>query len=861
LHAFLTVGGTTHLFTLGESYLLLNSLSTSQTKKLVFSSVFLFLIAPDPALDSVLLVTTQNSVLRASLDGSVVFVCDLPVTPVAIFPFAGILYVADSKGCVSAVSDGKKLWAWEENHLLERLFRLDIFGFKIFAIAATHNLVLVLTDQSCLFLLNRKSGTKITRRSLGPQITSGFLRIFADGRLIVVLRTEDECYIRSFVVRDRNIEDEASETRQQVVDASFSNGRLAVLTGKELIIYSLAASKLVFESNVWNVGIEWAAVYCEGDHILLANSETLGIVRPTTELEQAVFAVVNDTQNSVLKCCKVLREWILPEDRHNFLKTIDRVVSRIRASGISLPFSEDGVAAELRWLFEKIPIEPLPVDRTNGSNAVFWRAVLGRDILPLIFHTIIEVIVFLRVEDRSDFLAQFEAAFRLYEPVLYLVNEKALPDFFDAPIDEFANECDRQIGRLLDCDAVCDYLQASATVPVLQHFAEATKNWPACFIAYVRLGRLHDALRVCAEQQFSLNDSAFVEFFQFLRKGRMSPDPLPFSDGLGNTSSVVISYVFVSALENHNFAAAFECIERCQERERVVDFVRLFVMSAIDCQQLPEVFGFDFGAKLPVVLGEMMCCSVRTVAAAAMLYRHIGDVHGALSALYFYARTQLQTVTKENLERAGSALVLILSIWDCGTESSVRSVSDRSLVTRRSIVRLLSKVEVLSSFEDPAKKFGLANRDILGSLWEAGKWELMTKFAGICTKDDLADFCVSRVRQPSTMNGGITAVLVCDKRKWNWKLHNDVLHEFLRQRLVPPVWLVDEMSNKAKPSLIALANQYRRLDILEEVFGDLDSKQEKVSRYLIPLLNQTLAVPGMPENLQQTIRALIASAA
>jgi hypothetical protein len=261
------------------------------------------------------------------------------------------------------------------------------------------------------------------------------------------------------------------------------------------------------------------------------------------------------------------------------------------------------------------------------------------------------------------------------------------------------------------------------------------------------------------------------------------------------------------------------------------------------------------------MLDEMMCYSVRTVAAAAMLYWHIGDVHGAMGALYFYARTQLRAVTKENLERAGSALVLYLSIWDCGTEPSVRNVSDQSLVTRRSIVRLLTKVEVLLSFANPTEKFCLANSDILRRLWEAGKWELMTKFARICARDVLAKFCVFLVGQPSTAYGAIAAVLVCDKRKWNWTLHNEVLCEFLRRKLAPPVWLVDEMGSRARPSLIAMANQYRRLDILEDVFADLDSKKEKVSRYLLPLLDQTLAIPGLPESLQRTVRDLIGSAA
>jgi hypothetical protein len=860
LHAFLTVGGTTHLFTLAYSHLLVNSLSTSLTRKVIFHFGFLPLIAPDPASNSVLLATTQSHVLRAHPGGHVVIVCTLPVTPVALFPLGDVLYVADRKGCVSAVSGGETLWTWRENCLYERLFRLDIFGFKIFAIAATDRVIFALTDRADLFMLDRESGAKIARLSLGPSIASGFLRVFAGGLLVAVLRTKGECYVRSYVVRGRDIDAGPSLTRPRSADVSFSNGRLAVLSGKDLFIYLVGVSGLVFVSQVRNVEIEWASVYMEGERILLANSEALGIVRPTTALEQAVFAVVNDTENSVLRCCKVLREWIGPDDSHNFLRIADRVVNRIRASGVSLPFSEERVVAELRSLFEMIPTKPSPVRVTGDSSAVFWRAVLGREILPLIFQTIIQVIVFLRLEGRSDFLAEFEAAFRQYEPLLYLVNEKALPDFFTAPIDTFLYECDRQIGHLLDCGSVCEYLQTSAQVAVLQHFAEATNRWPACFTAYVRRGRLRDALRVYEERQLSLDDSGILELLRALRGARMSRDLVRFVDGLGNATPVMFSYMFVSALDAHDFLTAFECIKRCGEDERVVDFVRLFVMSAIDCRQLPEVFRFDFGARLSVVLGEMLCYSVRTVAAAAMLYWHIGDVHGALGALYLYARTQLRTVTRGNLERAVSALVLLLSVWDCGTELSVRSVSDQSLVTRRSIVRLLTKVEIVLSFANPAKKFGLSNGDILRSLWEAGNWELMTKFASICTSDDLAKFSVFLVGQPSTAYGAIAAVLVCDKRKWNWKLHTEVLREFLRQRLAPPVWLVDELSNKAKPSLIAMANQYRTLDILEDVFGDLDREKEKVSRYLRPLLEQTLAVPGMPESLQRIVRDLIASA-
>jgi len=384
-----------------------------------------------------------------------------------------------------------------------------------------------------------------------------------------------------------------------------------------------------------------------------------------------------------------------------------------------------------------------------------------------------------------------------------------------------------------------------------------TDSWSSTFTVYVKRGKLQDAVQLYENHDFELSDSIGLELIRALRDKKSSPLLVRFFNLLENPTPVICSYLFITALETYDFQTAFTCINKCEDNARVVDFLRLFIITAINKKQLPQIFKFNYNAKLPILMNELLCYSIRTIPVGAMFYYYIGDVHGTLSALYLYGRTLLRTISKENLQKAASAFILYLSISKRGQESCVRSVADQSLVSRKSIEKLLRRIEILVTFADPAVKFTWPDFDILKFLYDVENFDEIAKFAKICPVNELSKFCIYLINQQTIADHCIEMILGVDKRKWNWKLHEDVLHEFLRQNLVPPVWFIDAMMHHSRPTLIAMANRYARIDILEEVFCEIDEKNEKVSKYLVPLLNQTLKVPNLALKVQEIIKTLI----
>jgi hypothetical protein len=236
-----------------------------------------------------------------------------------------------------------------------------------------------------------------------------------------------------------------------------------------------------------------------------------------------------------------------------------------------------------------------------------------------------------------------------------------------------------------------------------------------------------------------------------------------------------------------------------------------------------------------VLTNELLCYSSATLAAAAALHYHTGDISEAIEALYRLGRTLLRSPSRIALERA-AALVLCLALSEGAPELvCAPSVADGSLVSRKTIAKLLLKIETVLAFPGIENRCRLSHRKLLEALVELPNIERLVEFAKLCEVDELSEFCVSLI---GSSGAALARLLALDKRKWNFKLHLDVLTAFLRQREDPPVWLSDAMMENALAQLIDICSQFRRGDILEDVFAELQCKEEPISRYLTPLLEQ-----------------------
>jgi hypothetical protein len=295
--------------------------------------------------------------------------------------------------------------------------------------------------------------------------------------------------------------------------------------------------------------------------------------------------------------------------------------------------------------------------------------------------------------------------------------------------------------------------------------------------------------------------------------------------------------LFLSAVEHADFDCARACIERCSDERRRVDFLRVFAHTAIARRQLGALFRHCEGA-VAAASNELLCGSVATVAAGALLQYRIGDAAEAAAALYFYARTLLRTVSRLGLQRAAAALVLCLALR---ADGAVRGVADGALVSRKAILRLLRRVEAVLALPDAERKCRGDRPAILRALVENAKWEAVLAFARTCTAEELAALC-AEIARGGTQTGLLARLLDLDKRKWNFALHAAALQGFFGRNCDPPAWLLDRMAEEALPQLIDACCRAKRADVLADVLEAVSEKGASISRYFTPLLEKARAV-------------------
>jgi hypothetical protein len=636
------------------------------------------------------------------------------------------------------------------------------------------------------------------------------------------------------------------------VDIAMIGRSLALLSGKELVIYSNDGE--VCEGAVVGQGIDFSTVGFDTESsIFLANSDIVAFVRPMTTIELQYHSLFQDVQNSVMRACKIVREWITDDDRRRPVCLADRLVERLESKGVQFDLGD--IATELSELlaFAASP----PIDEKDGSShGSFWRGIVSQ-LTSVLSETALDVVVLLSLLAHrghngivSTMLPAFHEVRNRYAPIDYLNDLNALPppQFFTGGfvMPAVPDQAPRHLARLLDSEKVCQSLrEAGADFSILEHFAKATNCQAHYFFASFRLNRVEAAARQIIDEHFPVDrilahdivarlfsDKSYALLNEFVRQ---LPDPTP----------NVWAYLFLSAIEHGEFESAHDCIERCPDDEKRVDFLRLFIHSAIEKRKLSAIFDHYDSAHLAVAANELMSYSSSTVAVGAMLYHRIGDVPETISALYLLGRTLLRSVSRFNLERAASAFILCLAFSEGSPDViCARSPADSSLVTRRIINRLLLKVEAILAFPDVENWYRKNHNEILLGLLETGNETRTFEFAKVCTVDELSKFCNELVRRPASSDAVLSQILALDKRKWNFRLHSDTFRAFLGTERDPPAWIIDAMVDVSFAQLIILCEEFRRGDIFDEVFTAIEEKGRPISRYFLPLLERARPICG-----------------
>jgi hypothetical protein len=168
----------------------------------------------------------------------------------------------------------------------------------------------------------------------------------------------------------------------------------------------------------------------------------------------------------------------------------------------------------------------------------------------------------------------------------------------------------------------------------------------------------------------------------------------------------------------------------------------------------------------------------------------------------------------------------------------VPNVADQSLVSRRSIRKLLIKIETILAFPNVESHYRKNHNEILTGLYELPNEKQVIEFARICSVDEISRFTVKLVRNERPSGGLLAELLELDKRKWNFQLHLNTFREYLKTKYDPPIWLFDAMIENSLPQLIDICCQFNRGDVLEEVFVEVQVRNVRISRYWKPLLEK-----------------------
>jgi hypothetical protein len=155
--------------------------------------------------------------------------------------------------------------------------------------------------------------------------------------------------------------------------------------------------------------------------------EEIAVVRRMAEIEKLFSGLFQGIPNSILRACKIVREWITDDDRRKPICLVDRLVNRLASQNL---------ADDLDMILTLIPSSPIQVTGPANHGA-FWRAIVSQ-LVFVVCETLLDVVILLSVLAKgsvdplvSQMLESFQGM--MGAPIQYLNSLGKLPtrDFFN----------------------------------------------------------------------------------------------------------------------------------------------------------------------------------------------------------------------------------------------------------------------------------------------------------------------------------------------------------------------------------------------------------------------------------------------
>lgn len=688
----------------------------------------------------------------------------------------------------------------------------------------------------------------------GRTAEGGIVRISGDS-VYVMLRSSSGCVLQRLDGPEMICQ--AKIVREVIKDFLVCGDKLFVLTKSVVTVHN--SDTLVMDAAV-AVDEECQALGTDSDgNVFLAGRNGVAEIRPLTKIEIGKYRAVSEIDSSVLKCLKVLSEFVHPEEQNEALTNIDKaiqkVVERLKANQVKLELGErvEEELAEIRQWYEGVE---LPQQRKGRKFQLFWQNTM-RKIMDGLYDIAFKVLILLEVKGDMGNFEVFKKCFDSIVPLQMLLNAGVVfagDFFFDYAMGpKFEKNVRQQLALLQDPNQVAEYLIAIGNYEMLQKFAQVLGLPYYTAMSLFKLGKLDEWIANLEEGKMSIENEATVkEIMKKLCEMKRDDLMLRLVAHIPEINEDQLTLLFLTMIDCGNMDEAYKCLWRLKDDRKVIDFLRILIVHAIDHNQVSKLFSYDFNGKLSMFTNELVCLSTRTLAVGAAYFNYIKDRSEAAASLYLYARSVLRSVSKESLRKAEAALALCCSIVE-DEECCIRSVAENSLVDCKTILRLARRVSCLRAFDNPQDYATQPNKVILAALSKVNADKMIT-FCKLCSVDELCAFCQTLVYNRDFTSLG--RLLELDKRTWNFALHKTALRAFLQPSqagvngpLDPPVWLVDSLKDRAMYDLLLLCKEFHRYDIVQDVFTQLNLANQKLSRYMIPLLESL----GVPEDIVASI--------
>lgn len=863
---------------------------TSEQNVYNFDQFLLPIIAYDQesAIPSCFLCTTSNTIFNFDTRGNLCIMRKLDYSPVFAKAESGNLIFVDCNGVVYCYNNNNLLWFENKlEGLVERIFNFSWKRNKVLNVAVNKKTVYLIDEKGTLIGFKLENGEKVMKYKIynGDDVVKSALIICDEEKLCTLLRTNEESLLQMYSIKS-SLDVIYTMKKPNITDIVFNDENLIIKNQNEIKMFDKNSGELVNNNTFWTPFDDWMFYggtkdllpflisknnelsipfsedllyplvidFDTNGNIWMTTKIALFLIRPMVSYEAEVLAEnLNKKyiESSILMAALSFGKIITRNDWNLLDKEIKKgkdpyvIINEIINKYSNLEFPMNESLDQVNELIEAMTINLEEKAISQFSTNDFWKnsvsqvvlvySYLSRSLLMLLtYYTInYKVTIFSRKMKELSFIIKMYAQLSILVETDSVISSNVLED---KPYEysSFNSSLKSQISYLLDVDKVADFLLSKGKAKIVCDYLSLSLVKSQYFgFALIDLGRYEEACNYLLYNQFN-NSELPPRILDILRKNNRDDIIIKLAD-LYLKSNVAL--IFSSYLNMKNYDGAFLCLQRVKDINIKTDLIRLLIKTLIENNQFQRLISYPYNDSINLFAEQLSCYSKETLLVAATLYHKLCDYSLSTKMFYLHARICLKNPTIENMKKALYSLVFCLSIMN-HNDVAVRDISSNQLLTKKKITKIKLRVECCLCSSNPKNAIALSDLELLKLSMNSS--QIMLKFIKVCSEETLIEYVKYLVIE--NQQNILYNTLQHDKRKWNYSLNSSAFIQFLKTKTTPPLWLVIRMKELLLRQLLTLCHSYNRKDILNDLFIEMHQNNEKVPKYLIPVLKQ-IALP------------------